>query len=441
MGRGTQLRTPQEIINGSRMSVLQVTAVTMCVMLNALDGFDVLAISFASPGISSDWGIERAALGVVLSMELIGMAVGSLVIGNLADNLGRRPTILLCLVIMAAGMYAAATASDVVELSIYRLATGLGIGGMLAAINAMTAEYSNEKYRALAVVIMAGGYPFGAIVGGAYASELLVSFDWRAVFYFGAIVTAAFIPLVWFLLPESVHYLAEKQTDNALERINKILRRMGKEECGELPSAATEVPSSSVKELFSEGLRTKTSLLTVAYFAHIMTFYFIIKWIPKLVADMGYHPSEAGGVLVWANVGGLTGSILVGLLSQRFPLRGLVLTALVGSVAMVAYFGTGHDDLTSLAFFAGAAGFFTNGTIVGMYGLFALTFPTQVRAGGTGFVIGVGRGGAALGPIVAGFLFAASYGLGTVSLTMALGSLIAVIAIFLLKGDQVGGRT
>ena len=115
-----------------------------------------------------------AALGVVLSMELFGMAVGSLVIGNVPDNYGRRTTILLCLVILATGMYAAAIASDVIELSMYRLATGLGIGGMLAATNAMTAECSNQKYRAMAVVVMAAGYPFGAIVGGAYASELLV---------------------------------------------------------------------------------------------------------------------------------------------------------------------------------------------------------------------------------------------------------------------------
>ncbi|MBE9538541.1 MAG: MFS transporter, partial [Proteobacteria bacterium] len=75
------------------MSTLQVAAVTMCILLNALDGFDVLSISFASPGISSDWGIDRAALGVVLSMELIGMAAGSIILGTVADTFGRRPTI------------------------------------------------------------------------------------------------------------------------------------------------------------------------------------------------------------------------------------------------------------------------------------------------------------------------------------------------------------
>ena len=195
--------TPQEILDRSPMRPLQITAVAICVLLNAVDGFDVLAISFASPGIASEWGIERAALGIVLSMELIGMAVGSVVIGPIADRYGRRPIILACLVFMTAGMFATAQASSVIELSAYRLGTGLGIGGMLAVINAMTAEYANARYRPMAVIIMASGYPLGAVLGGAVVSNMLVSFDWRVVFVFGGVVTALCIPLVYWLLPES----------------------------------------------------------------------------------------------------------------------------------------------------------------------------------------------------------------------------------------------
>ena len=160
--------TPQEVIDRSPMYGRQIIAVTICVFLNALDGFDVLSISFASPGIAAEWQIDRAALGIVLSMELIGMAIGSLLLGPAADKYGRRPLILACLVVMTLGMYTVAIADSVIELSIYRFVTGIGIGGMLAAINAMTAEYANEKYRHLCVIIMAGGYPLGAIVGGAW---------------------------------------------------------------------------------------------------------------------------------------------------------------------------------------------------------------------------------------------------------------------------------
>ena len=110
------------------MGRLQIIAIILCVLLNALDGFDVLAISFASPGIAKEWGVDRAALGLVLSMELIGMAVGSVLLGNVADRIGRRPTIIFCLIVMALGMGAATQAWDVISLSIIRLATGLGSG-------------------------------------------------------------------------------------------------------------------------------------------------------------------------------------------------------------------------------------------------------------------------------------------------------------------------
>src|SRR5512138_2168009 len=125
-------RDPRDLIATSPMSALQIGVVGLTVCLNALDGFDVLSISFASPGIAKEWGVESGALGIVLSMELIGMAIGSAAIGGVADKIGRRPTMLGCLVLMATGMVMATTVHSVVDLSIWRVMTGLGIGGMLA---------------------------------------------------------------------------------------------------------------------------------------------------------------------------------------------------------------------------------------------------------------------------------------------------------------------
>jgi MFS transporter, AAHS family, vanillate permease len=415
------------------MRGLQVAAVAMCILLTALDGFDVLSISFAAPGIAAEWGIDRAALGIVLSMELIGMAVGSILIGGLADRFGRRPAIFGCLALMTTGMYLASTAVGLTALSIYRLGTGLGIGGMLASTNAMAAEFSNLKRRNLSVILMAAGYPAGAIVGGTIASLLLVSFDWRAVFLFGAFATLSFIPLTWLLLPESIEYLLLHRPKGALERINKTLRRMSHNVIDTLPEVRVSPRASNLKSLFSPALIRTTLLLTVAYFTHIVTFYFTLKWIPKIVVDMGFAPSLAGGVLVWANVGGLTGSILLGLLALRYNVKPLVIGALVFAAGMVTWFGQGQADLVQLSIVAAAAGFFTNAGVVGLYALFAQSFPTEVRAGGTGFVIGVGRGGSVAGPIAAGFLFTAGAGLPTVALLMGLGSLIAAVMLVLLK--------
>ena len=164
-----------------------------------------------------------------------------------------------------------------------------------------------------------------------------------------------------------------------------------------------------------------------------MTFYFILKWIPKIVVDMGFAPSTAGGVLVWANVGGLIGALALSALTQRVGVRALVIAAMLLSAVMVTVFGQGQPDLARLSLIAAVAGMCTNAAVVGLYAMFAQSFPTAVRAGGTGFVIGVGRGGAALGPIVAGFLFARGAGLSTVAMLMALGSLLGAVALLALR--------
>ncbi|WP_294075890.1 MFS transporter [Sphingomonas sp.] len=412
------------------MSRFQWGVVATMIGLNALDGFDVLSISFAAPGIAADWGIDRAALGIVLSMELVGMAIGSLFLGGIADRIGRRATILSCLSIMTVGMLGAATANGVTVLMLWRVLTGLGIGGMLAATNAAVAEAANARHRSLAVVLMAAGYPVGTIVGGSVSAVLLSIYDWRAIFVFGAACSLLFVPLVLWRAPESVSFLMHKRPPDALKRINAALARMGHPPVDALPEVEVgdgdKVP---MIELFSPALLRPTILLTLAYLAHIMTFYFILKWIPKIVVDMGFPPPEAAGVLVWASIGGATGSVLLGLLSGKIRLLALTIVAMLLSTALVIVFGRAQTDLSSLSMVAALAGFATNAGVVGLYALIAQSFPTGVRATATGFVIGVGRGGSALAPALAGFLFAAGYGLQSVAVLMGLGSIIGAVAL------------
>jgi len=435
---------PRATIDREPMSAFQWGVVAIMIGLNALDGFDVLSISFASPGIAKAWGIDRGALGIVLSMELIGMAAGSLVLGRLADQIGRRAMILGCLVVMAAGMLGASSSHDVVTLSGWRLFTGLGIGGMLAATNAAVAEVSSAARRHLCVVLMAGGYPVGTIIGGSISAILLRSFDWPAVFQFGAAATLCFVPLVLWRAPESIAFLLQRRPADALARVNHTLARMGHAPIDALPPIEAEAPALPLSALFSPSLRLVTLLLTIAYLAHIMTFYFILKWIPKIVVDMGFAPSSAAGVLVWASVGGATGSLLLGLLTARVRLLTLTIGAMLFSTALVIAFGQGQNSLGTLSMVAAAAGFFTNAGVVGLYALLAQSFPTSLRATATGFVIGIGRGGSAMAPALAGLLFAAGFGLPVVATLMAIGSLIGAIALFGLRarrallGDQKG---
>ena len=415
------------------MSVGQWLAVLVTVGLNAMDGFDVLSISFASPGIAQDWGIDKATLGWILSMELFGMAVGSVLLGGVADKIGRRPTILGCLFAMSIGMFGASVAGGVPTLLVYRLLTGLGIGGMLASINAAVAELSNERWRSLAVALMVVGYPVGGVTGGIIVQKLLGSGTWHDVFIFGGAITAVFIPIVWFLLPESVDFLDRQGKPGALQAINRILTRFGHEPIAALTPANQESSQRSVTDIFKPGLIVATVLITLGYFTHVTSFYFIIKWVPKLVVDMGFQPRTAAGVLTWLNVGGATGVAIFGLIATRVSLKALTVVTLLGSSAMVVWFGRGPHDLVSLAATVAVAGVFINSAIGGYYLLFAKVFPTHVRATGTGFAIGVGRGGAVLAPILAGYLFQAGLAMPTVATMMAMGSLLSAAALLALN--------
>jgi benzoate transport len=426
-------RDPKSIIDDGAMRVSQWVAVLVTVGLNALDGFDVLSISFASPGIARDWGIDKATLGWVLSMELLGMAAGSLLLGGVADKLGRRPIMLACLVAMAVGMFGAAHAHGVAELLPWRLLTGLGIGGTLAAINAAAAELSNRRWRSLAMALMVIGYPLGGVIGGVFVQKLLASASWPAVFVAGSWATAAFLPIVWWLVPESVAFLDRRGAPGALEQINGILARLGQPAAEALSEAGPAAARRSIADVLKPGLLATTVLVTFGYFAHITSFYFIVKWVPKIVVDMGFDARTAAGMLTWVSIGGAIGGALFGLIATRVALKPLTVITLLAAAMMIVRFGHGAADLTHLKATLAFTGLFTNAAIAGFYLLFAQVFPTHVRATGTGFAIGVGRGGAVLAPVIAGYLFQAGLALQTVALLMACGSLTAAAALFALQ--------
>jgi benzoate transport len=430
---GTASVDPRETLSAAPMSGLQIAVVAMTVALTALDGLDVLAISLASPGIAAEWHIDRAALGIVLSAELAGMSLGSIVLGRAADRIGRRPIMHVCLLLMTTGMFMVPLAQGMVDLSVWRLLTGLGVGGMLATASAVAGEFSNNSRRELSVSLMAIGYPIGAVAGGLIGAMLLRGHDWRSVFYFGGALTTIFIPVIFFLLPESVHWLAVKRPVGALEKINATLTKMGHSRLTSLPTMTAAADGGSWKRLFSWELRSFTLLATAGYSFHILTFYYILKWVPAIVVDMGFRASSAAGVLVWTNIGGVVGAVSFGLLAKRLGLQRLTIVLMLLSAASVVAFGRSSPNLLQLSMICAGVGFCITAATVGMYGIFVRGFPTSARSSGAGFGLGVGRGGSLIAPILAGILFQGGHTLAIVSTIMALGSLIGAAAVFTLS--------
>jgi MFS family permease len=311
---------------------------------------------------------------------------------------------------------------------------------MICTTSAMVAEYSNEHRRSLNMALNIAGYSTGAILGGLVASALLAnSGDWRSVFQFGGFMSAVALPAAFFLLPESVESLIARRPPGALEQVNTILSRLAHEPLAALPPPPARLDKPSIKSLFSRDHAGVTTLLTIAYFAQIILFYYVMKWIPKIVVDMGFDASQAGRVLVAANIGNLLGALTIGFATQRVRLRPLVIGSMCASFVGAGVFGLGFPNLVQLSLAAAIAAFFINASVVGLYPILAKTYPASLRASGIGFVIGMGRGGSAVGPVIAGALFANGAGLLMVSLTAGCGALIAATMLLLLPWAERRG--
>lgn len=420
--------TPEVSIGAHRMGRRQWIAIAIGIFLNGLDGFDAASISFAAADLSRDWQLSPNALGWVLSMELIGMAAGSMIFGLLADLRGRRICILLCLGLMTTGMLAAAYAGSVVELSLARIVAGLGIGGMLAALTALVSEYANDRWRALVVSTMIIGYPVGTVLGGLVARQLLADGDWRSVFLFGAGMTLAALPCALAFLPESPIWLGRSNKLGAAERANAILLLFG------LPPARTFPPTADrvafpFAALFQSDLARTTILLTAAYAGHMACYYFVFKWLPKLVVDMGHHPQAGADILIVAMLAGAAAGPIFGLVSSRLTLHRTAIGVLVGGAVAVNVFGQIGASFLALAFAAVLLGGFLNGGGVAFYALLAAAFPAHLRGSGLGFGLGVGRAGAAFGPAISGWMFGSGQTLPATAAIMSLGPVMAAIAI------------
>jgi len=423
---------PRSIIRNTPMSTFQWVAVMICIGLNALDGFDILAITFAAPGISKAWALGPGALGVVISAGLFGMAAGSLFIAPVADRIGRRPVILMCLLAMTFGMLLSATARNVYVLAAWRIATGLGIGGMLASINAMVAEYANEQRRDLCVSLMAVGYPIGGVLGGSAAVWLLQRYDWQAVFVYGGAVSAVFLLAVWRYLPESIEFLAVKHGPHGLANINAILLRMGQRAATSVPALSTQ-PAHHVLDIFNSVLLPRTLIVCSAYFLFITTCYYALGWIPPLVVALGFSASDAASVSVWASLGGIIGGITLGYVARYLSLKYLGIAVMSATAVMLVMFGRTHGDLPVLKGVAFVLGLFLFASAVCLYAVLARVYPTQLRASGTGLAIGLGRIGGMLGPTLGGWLMEAGVSRPHIAAIMALGSACAAVVLMQLR--------
>jgi len=413
------------------ISAAQMMIIAIALILNIVDGYDVTAMAFTAHSIGEALSISPAHLGILFSVALAGMMVGAMFIAPFSDMIGRRKMLLISVTFIGISVIVTAYSTALWQMILLRGITGLGVGSMLASLTAISSEYTPSKYRSLAVVTITAGYPLGATLGGFIAAPLIPVYGWQSVFLVGGTATLFMVPVIYFLVPESLQFLVTKRPPNALQTLNAALTRMNKPTLNQLPELAQEakIEKANVLSLLTESRRLTTITLWSTFFFCFICLYFLMSWIPKLVVNSGLSESEGVYAAVALNGGGVIGIIVLGWVSSRVSLSKLISTFLSLAALFMMVFASASASVNLLLILF-VIGFFLQGGFTGLYAVAAKIYPTEIRTTGVGWAIGLGRSGAVVGPYVGGLLIAGGYSMETNFFLFALPLLIAGVLSF-----------
>lgn len=415
------------------MNWFQIIAVTVCVLISFIDGFDVLAIAYVSPAIAQQWLLFESQLGVLFSVALIGMVIGALFIAPLADRFGRRSITLICLVILSSGMFFSGLSQNYEALLASRLFTGLGMGAILPLLSTVVAEYSSLRHRSLAISIMAAGYTVGSIASGFLSIQVVSWFGWQYVFYIGGVFSLCLIPITFYFLPDSLDFVLGRNNPSQLKKLNRLLMRLDIPEQQSFPAIEQrQQRRQSFLVLFTGALYKPAFLLSLSYFMLMCSFYFLANWIPKILVNLGYSVETSIQTSLTMNICGIAGGLILGFCSRKYALKHVIIVMLLTGFVVVSLLGWQNQLilLTGSIMVIGVALF---GAMAGLYATAPILFSADIRATGTGFVLGIGRLGAALGPYVAGLLIGSNISAPVYFFILALPLLIAALSLSLIS--------
>lgn len=421
----------------SPLSRYQILVFALCFTLILIDGFDTQAVAFAGPALRQQFGAE--ALGIVFGAGLLGGLVGGISFGTLGDRFGRRRLLIVALVLIAAGSLATTLVSTPQELAAIRFLTGLGLGGAIPNVLAVTAEYAPAERRSTLVAIVFSGFPLGAVVGSVLSSYVVPEWGWRAVFAIGGVAPALCLPIVARYLPESLQFLSRQ---GRTAELNEQIERMGPAAHALLSDEKQHHnagKSGSVSQLFSPGLASATILIWLTYFVSLLCVYCLINWLPTLAAESGLPLRTALLAIATINIGSIIGNVVLARLADRTHSYSFTGASYIVGAIFIGSLGIATGSSTQMLLTAFAAGLFCVGAQMSVTALVARIYPSAIRATGIGWSFGVGRLGGVAGPVVAGFLIGA--GLNFAQLMALLASLSALAGGIVLLLGAVQRRT
>src|SRR3954467_10884661 len=433
----------KSFIDEQPISAFQWLLVALCFMVVVADGMDVAIMGFVTPSILTEWSISRPAFGIVISAAPFGLVVGALVAGPSSDRFGRKPVLVVSVLIMGLLTLATAWASSATEMAFLRFLAGTGMGAAMPNASTLLSEYAPQRRRSLMITIMFTGFNLGSAAIGFAAGSLIPQYGWRSVLMLGGIVPLLLVPFLILFLPVSARLLALRGA--ASSRIAATLGRVtGYRFSGHETFVSNEAPvqaRSSIGVLFSQGFAGMTIALWVTYFMGLMVIYLLTGWLPTLMKDAGLDISTAANVTAMFQIGGTIGAIIVGwVMDKARPALAIAAAYLGGGLCILAIsqFGVFSAALALLVF---SAGFCMSGAQTGLNAYAPGLYPTVARATGVSWMLGMGRFGSIFGSAIGGALLGSGYGFSAILGMLAVPAIVAAVAVLLTQRGSAGAVT
>ncbi|CAD5374240.1 Benzoate transport protein [Rubrivivax sp. A210] len=404
-----------------------------CALIIIFDGYDLAVAGIALPSIMKQMGVQATQAGFMVSSALFGMMFGAIFMGTIADRIGRRWAIVICIALFSVFTAAAGMTNDPVMFSVTRFLAGLGIGGVMPNVVAQMTEYSPRKVRSTMVTLMFSGYAVGGMLAAVLGKGLIESHGWQSVFL-AAAAPVVLIPFILKSLPESMPFLLKQGRHDELKAIVARLDpafRPTAEDRFALP-AVDKAADAPVSQLFQDGRGFSTAMFWVAFFMCLFMVYALSSWLTKLMAGAGYSLGSALTFVLTLNFGAMIGAVGGGWLADRFNIKWVLFSMYVLAAVSITLLGVPMPT-EALFLVVGLAGASTIGTQIVTYAYAGQFYPMAIRSTGIGFASGVGRSGAILAPIVIGTLVAMALPLQQNFIAIAIPAVIAAVAVAMIK--------
>jgi MFS transporter, AAHS family, benzoate transport protein len=427
-----------DVVEGTRVNSFHLMIVCWCSLLMLFDGYDLVIYGLVLPQLMADWKLPSVTAGVIGSAALFGMMIGALTLGTSSDRFGRRRIILICLVVFGIAALANGFSSNTTEFIVCRLFTGIGLGGMVPNIVALTTEMSPRSKRNILVTVMLSFFSVGGVIAALSAKIITPTFGWRANFMLAGIPLLA-LPVFIKWMPESVVFLLGNRR---FAEADRVLRKLAPEYRGSAETLAAMMPATDhstttprILQVFSEGRAMDTFLIWIAFGMCMLMTYGLNTWLPKLMIANGYSLGSSLSFFITLNVGAVIGGLMSGWLADRWGGKATLILFFAVAALSIGLLGYKQSALVLdiLLMLAGAT---TVGTLCIVHSFASLFYPASIRSTGVGWAAAAGRFGAVAGPALGGYLLAQGLPVNFNFLVFALPGLVAVVAVALTSGKR-----